>query len=59
MKGNALGPQFLVRKRTVPVVKMIEFVGDRMYLIIRDDWCYIIVLNVYVLTKDATVDTVI
>jgi hypothetical protein len=41
----------------MPIVKMIGVVSDRMYIIIRGDWCYNIVLNDYALTKDATVDT--
>jgi exonuclease III len=38
-------------------VKRVEFVSDRMsYIILRDRWCHIIVLNVHAPTEDKTAD---
>jgi hypothetical protein len=38
-------------------VKRVEFVSDRMsYIILRDCWCHIIVLNVHAPTEDKTDD---
>jgi hypothetical protein len=40
-----------VHKRIVSAVKRVE--GDRMpYIILRDRWCHVIVLNVYAPTED-------
>jgi hypothetical protein len=50
-KGNenhALGTGFFVHKTIISVVKITEFVCDRMsYIILRGCWCDIIVLNVH------------
>jgi hypothetical protein len=42
-----------VHKRIISVVKRVEFVSDRMsYIILRDRWCHIIILNVHTPTED-------
>jgi hypothetical protein len=43
---------FFVRKRIISTVKRGEFFGDRMYIILRGNWCDIIVLNVHVPPED-------
>jgi hypothetical protein len=41
-----------VYKRIISAVKRVEFVSDRMsYIILRDRWCHIIVLNVHDLNR--------
>jgi endonuclease III-like uncharacterized protein len=41
----------------MPAVKRVEFVSDRMsYIIVRDSYCHIIVLNVHASTEDKTDD---
>jgi hypothetical protein len=46
-----------VHKRIIAAVKRVEFVSYRMsYIILRDRWCYIIVLNVHAPTEDKTDD---
>jgi hypothetical protein len=46
-----------VHKRIISAVKRVEFVSDRMsYIILRDRWCHIIVLNVPAPTEDKTDD---
>jgi hypothetical protein len=46
-----------VHKRIISAVKRVEFVSDRMsYIILRDRWCHIIVLNVHAPTEDKTDD---
>jgi 23S rRNA C2498 (ribose-2'-O)-methylase RlmM len=42
-----------VHKRIISAVKRVEFVSDRMsYIILRNGWCHIIVLNVHAPTED-------
>jgi hypothetical protein len=44
-----------VLKKTISEVKRVEFVSDGMsYIILRDRWCHIIVLNVHAPTEDKT-----
>ena len=51
IKGNEnhqLGTGFIVHHRTVSAVTRAEFVSDRVsYIVLRDYWCNIIVLNVH------------
>jgi hypothetical protein len=47
-KNHQLGIAFFVHHRTVPVVKIVEFVTDRVpYMILRGRWCSIVVLIVH------------
>jgi hypothetical protein len=57
-ENNELGTGFsFVYKRILSAVKKVEFVSDRMsYIILRDCWCHIIVLNVHAPTEDTTDD---
>jgi hypothetical protein len=42
-----------VHKRIISAVKRVEFVSDRIsYIILRDRWCHIIVLNIHAHTED-------
>jgi hypothetical protein len=44
-----IGTGSFIHKRIISVVKMTEFVSERMsYIILRGHWCDIIVLNAYV-----------
>jgi hypothetical protein len=46
-----------VHQRIISVVKRVDIVSDRMsYIILRDRWCHIIVLNVHAPTEDKTDD---
>jgi hypothetical protein len=48
-----LGTALCVYRKIISAVKSIEFVSDRMsYVILRDRWCDIIVLNVNASTDD-------
>jgi hypothetical protein len=42
----------------VPAVKKVEFVSNRMsYIVLRDRWCNIIVLNAHVPTEEKNDDS--
>jgi hypothetical protein len=46
-----------VHNRVITTVKRVEFVSDRMsYIILRDSWYHIIVLNVHGPTEDKIED---
>jgi hypothetical protein len=48
---------FFVHKRIISAVKGIEFVSDRMsYIMLRGNWCHIIVLNIHAPTEDKADD---
>jgi hypothetical protein len=54
-KGNEnheLGTSLSVHKGIISAVKKVEFVSDRIYIILRGRWCNIIVQNVHVPTED-------
>jgi len=52
LKGNEnrqLGKGFFVYHRTVPAVKRVEFISDRMsYIVLIGRWCNVIVRNVHI-----------
>jgi hypothetical protein len=52
-ENNELGTGFFVHKTIILAVERVEFINDRMsYVIWRDCWFHIIVLNVHVPTED-------
>jgi hypothetical protein len=49
--------RLFVHKIIISAVKRVEIVSDRMsYIILRDRWCHMIVLNVHAPTEGKTVD---
>jgi hypothetical protein len=58
-EGNGdhlLGTVVFVHKKIVLAVRRVEFVSDRMYIILKDHWCNIIVLNVHAPCEDKSDD---
>jgi hypothetical protein len=52
-----LGTEFFVHHRIISAVKGVKVVSDRMsYLVLRGDWCNIIVLNVHVPSEEKSDD---
>jgi hypothetical protein len=47
-----------VHNKIVSAGKRVEFVGDRVsYIVLRDRWCNVIVLNVHVQSKEKSDDS--
>ena len=57
-KGNSnqqLGTGFFVHHRTLPAVKSIQFISDRMsYIVVRGHWCNSILFNVHARSEEKT-----
>ena len=52
------GAGFFVQNRTVPAVKIVEFVSDWMsHIVLRGRWCKIVVLNVHAPSEEKSDDS--
>jgi len=57
-KNHQFRTGFFVHHRTVPVVKTVESVSDRMaYIVLRGCWCNVIVLNVHAPSEEKSNDS--
>ena len=52
-ENHQLGTEVFVHHRIVSAINRVEFLRDRMsYIVLRDRWCNIIVLNVHAPTEE-------